>query len=276
MTTTGWHIDDVTLERYAAGDTTAAVAASAEAHLITCADCRARLEPAVAPARLAGIWAEVDDRVEELSRPWPERALSRLGVPEDTARLLAATPSMVTSWLAALSIGVAFAVAASGSSTRGLLIFLTVAPMLPVAGVAAAYGRHGDPSYELAVSAPYSLMRLMLLRSLAVVGGTMLLTGLGSLLLLGHGWTAAAWLLPALALTSTTLALSARIAPVWAAASVLTSWVGVVLLVQGGTGVRLAAFGPVGQLVAAAVVAVAVLALVAQRSRFSFDTGRSA
>jgi hypothetical protein len=276
MTSMSWHIDDATLERYTSGDTTVAVAASAEAHLITCADCRSRLAPAIGADRLDAIWAEVDDRVGALTRPWPERMLARLGVPEDTARLLAATPSLVTSWLAALAVGVAFAASASGTSTRGLVVFLTIAPMVPVAGVAAAYGRPADPSHELAVAAPYSLMRLMLLRSLAVVAGTIVLTALGSLLLLGHGWTAVAWLLPALSLSATTLAVSARVAPVSAAAGVLTAWVALVVVVHVGTGVWLAAFGPVAQLVAAAVVVLATLALVGQRARFSFDTGRSA
>jgi hypothetical protein len=276
MTSTSWHIDDATLTGYTSGDTTETVAASAEAHLITCASCRNRIAPAIGAARLDAIWAEVDDRVDAMTRPWPERVLTRLGVPDDTARLVAATPALVTSWLAALVVGVTFAVAASGSTARGVVVFLTIAPMLPVAGVAAAYGRHGDPSYELAVAAPYSLMRLMLVRSLAVIGSTIVLTALGSLVLLGQGWTAVAWLLPALALSATTLALSARLAPVWAAAGVLTTWVAVVVLAQADSGARLAAFGPVGQLVAAAVAALALLALVAQRARFSFDTGRSA
>jgi len=270
-----WHIDDTTLARYVAGGTTAAVAASAEAHLTTCADCRARLTPQLDTGRLDAIWHGVDDRVQLASLPWFERTLVRVGVGEDTARLLAATPSLTTSWLASIVVAVLFAVAFAGASREGMLVYLTLAPMLPVAGVAAAYGRLADPAHELAVAAPYSLLRLLLLRSVAVVGSTVVIVGLGSLALLGHGWTAMAWLLPALALSVTTLALSARVAPVWAAAWVLTTWVAVVLAVRRADD-DLAAFGAVGQLAALAVVALATTALVQQRTVFAFDSRRSA
>jgi hypothetical protein len=270
-----WHIDDTTLARYVAGGTTAAAAASAEAHLTTCADCRTRLTSRVDTGRLDAIWRGVDDQVQRASLPWFERSLVRVGVREDSARLLAATPSLTTSWLASMAAAVFFAVAFADGSRHGMLVYLTLAPMLPVAGVAAAYGRLADPAYELAVAAPYSLLRLLLLRSVAVVGSTVVIVGLGSLALLGHGWTAVAWLLPALALAATTLALSARVTPVWAAAAVLTTWVAVVLAVR-RSGEDLAAFGAVGQLAALAVVALATAALVQQRPVFAFDSRRSA
>lgn len=69
-------------------------------------------------------------------------------------RLLAATPSLTSSWLGALTATVAFAVLAAGTSPRGLFVFLTLARKLPVVGVAAAYGREADPAYELAVASP--------------------------------------------------------------------------------------------------------------------------
>jgi hypothetical protein len=270
-----WHIDDTTLAGYVAGGTTAAAAASTEAHLTTCAGCRARLAPGADTGRLDAIRRGVDDRVQLVSLPWFERTLVRVGVGEDSARLLAATPSLTTSWLASLVVTVLFAVVFADRARDGMLVYLTVAPMLPVAGVAAAYGRLADPAHELTVAAPYSLLRLLLLRSVAVVGSTVVIAGLGSLALLGHGWTAVAWLLPALALSATTLALSAQVTPVWAAAGVLTSWVAVVLVVRRG-GDDLAAFGAAGQLVALAVVALATAVLVHQRPVFAFDSRRSA
>jgi hypothetical protein len=270
-----WHIDEATLTHYILGATSSAVAASAEAHFTACADCRARLSPAVDTARLDAIWGEVADRVDLNSLPWFERLLCRVGVREDTARLLAATPSLRSSWLAALLIAVLFAVFAADSSPRGLFVFLTLAPMLPVAGVAASYGRDADPAYELAVASPYSLLRLMLIRSLAVVGVTMTLTGIGGLLLADSGWTAAAWLLPALALSVTTLALSTRVTPVWAGASVLMSWLAFVVLTTQVTDDRLAVFGAAGQLAALALATIASLALVRQRGTFTYDTRRS-
>ena len=277
MSTQGtWHLDDATLSRYASGETSAAVAASAEAHLTSCADCRARLAPAVDTSRLDAIWDEVEHRVEVGELPWFERLLVRVGVREDTARLLAATPSLSSAWLGSLLVAVLFAVGAAHASPRGLFLFLTLAPMLPVAGVAAAYGRVADPAHELAVASPYSLLRLLLVRSVAVVGTTVVLTGVGGLLLADAGWTAAAWLLPALALSVTTLALSARFTPAWAAAGVLTSWLAAVLLAWESTGDRLGAFGDTGQLAALALTAVAALALVRQRTTFAYDSRRSA
>jgi hypothetical protein len=270
-----WHIDEATLSRYVSGGASAALAASAEAHLTACSDCRARLAPAVSVDRLAAIWDEVEDRVEVGSLSLFERFLLRVGVREDTARLLAATPSLRSSWLASLSVAIAFAVFAADTSPRGLFFFLTVAPMLPVAGVAAAYGRDADPAYELAVASPFSLLRLLLVRSVAVVGSTIALTAIGGLLLENFGWSAASWLLPALALSVTILALSSRMAPVWAGAGVLTSWLAVVFLTTQLTGDRLSVFGQAGQFAALGLIAVAGLALARQRSTFAYDTRRS-
>ena len=274
--TAGWHLDDEALSGYATGRVSAAVAASAEAHLTTCSACRTRLAPAVPETRLAAIWDEVDQRVDTLSLPWFERALVRLGMGEDTARLLAATPSLTASWLGAVAGSAAFAAVAADVSARGLFAFLTLAPMLPVAGVAAAYGRDADPAHEIAVASPYSMLRLLLLRSLTVVAATIVLTGLAGLLLADHGWAAAGWLLPAVALTAATLSLSTRLTPVWAAAGVLGTWVVGVGVAWQSTGSRLAAFGEVGQLVALTVTAVAVVLLVAQRHSFAFASRRTA
>ena len=271
-----WHIDEPTLAAYAEGRASATAAASAEAHLTSCADCRAQLAPAVDPGRLAAVWDEVDDRLEVASLPWFDRILVRLGVGQDTARLLAATPSLTTSWLGSLAVAVVFAVVAADRSANGLLLYLTLAPMLPVAGVAAAYGRLADPAHELAVAAPYSLLRLLLLRSVAVVGSTVVIIALGSFALLDQGWTAVAWLLPALALSTTTLALSARVTPVWAAAGVLSTWVVLVLVVRRAGDDDLAAFGAAGQLVALVAVALAAVAVVRERPTFAFDSRRSA
>ena len=276
MTGTHWHVDEETLQHYSAGQVTAVIAASTEAHLTACATCRARLAPAVPAPRLDAIWRAVDDRVDEESLPWFERLLVRVGVGQDTARLLAATPSLTSSWLGALAAAIAFAAVAADVSSRGLFAFLTVAPMLPVAGVAAAYGRHADPAYELAVAAPYSMLRLLLLRSVAVVSATIALTAVGGLILADRGWTAAAWLLPAIALTSVTLLLSSRVQPVTAATAVLGAWVVAVAVAWQATDSRLAAFGGAGQLAAAAVTVLCLAVLLTQRQAFAFDTRRSA
>jgi hypothetical protein len=276
MNGTTWHVDAEVLAGYAAGRVTSAVAASTEAHLTACAECRAMLVPTVPADRLAGIWGEVDHRVERLSLPWFERMLVRFGVGEDTARLLAATPSLSAPWLGSVAAAAVAAALVADSSHRALFAFLTVAPMLPVAGVAAAYGRDADPAHEIAVASPYSMLRLMLLRALTVVVATIAMTLLAGLVLVDEGAAAAAWLLPAAALTTATLLLSSRLTPVWAAASVMGTWVAGVTVAWQATGIRLAAFGQVGQSVALAVTCVCLALLVAQRHVFAFDTRRSA
>jgi hypothetical protein len=272
-----WHIDSETLDRYATGTATSAAAASAEAHLTGCADCRALLAPAVEAPRLDAIWAEVDRRVDLSSRPLAERLLTRAGVREDTARLLAVTPSLRGAWLASILVAAALAAAAAHAadgSGRGMVLFLTLAPLLPVAGVALSYGPATDPAYELTLAAPYSVLRLVLLRTVAVVTCTVAITALGAAGLADNGWRAVAWLLPALALSAATLALSVRTTPTWASAAVGTAWLCVVLASQRSSADALV-FGAPGQLAALLLLAGAVLALLRLRSRFSYDTRRS-
>ena len=272
-----WHIDLETLDRYAMGTASSAVAASAEAHLTGCSDCRALLTPAVSAPRLDAIWAEVDRRVDLRSRPLAERLLTRAGVREDTARLLAVTPSLRGAWLASILLAATLAAVAangSGGSGRGMVLFLTLAPLLPVAGVALSYGPAADPAYELTLAAPYSVLRLVLLRTVAVVTCTVALTALVALALADNGWRAVAWLLPALALSAATLALSVRTSPTWASAAVGTAWLCLVLVSQRSAQDELV-FGPPGQVAALLLLAGAVLALLRFRSRFSYDTRRS-
>jgi hypothetical protein len=118
------------------------------------------------------------------------------------------------------------------------------------------------------------VLRLVLLRTVAVVTCTVALTALGALTLADNGWRAVAWLLPALALSAATLALSVRITPTWASAAVGTAWLCVVLVDRAGSRDELV-FGPPGQVVALLLLAGAVLALLRFRSRFSYDTRRS-
>ena len=271
-----WHLDDATLASYVRGNASDPVAISAEAHLTACAPCRTRLAPAVPSTRLDAVWQEVDHRIDTADLPLVERLLVFSGLREDTARLLAATPSLGTSWLAAVTVAVVFAALAADISPDGLFVYLTLAPVLPVAGVAMAYGRLGDPAYELGVAAPYSMLRLLLLRALAVVVSTLGVTAFGGLVVADRGWQAAAWLLPSLALSLVTLAFSARVAPVWAGAGVITAWVTAVSLAWRLTDEELAAFGTIGQSAAALLLAAGAAGLVAQRHTFAFDSRRSA
>ncbi|MFD2094041.1 cupin domain-containing protein [Blastococcus deserti] len=265
-----WHVDPALLGRYASGTLGGSAAVSVETHVLGCASCRAALVPAVDPARLSALWVEVVDRIDA-PRPTPvERLLVRLGVHEATARLIAAAPSLTVSWLGSLGLALLFAVLASDAGDKGLLLFLALAPVLPVAGVAAAYGRGVDPTYDVGAAAPYSTFRLLLLRSSAVLASSLLLIGTGAVLLPVDGWLAAAWLLPSLALTATTLAASTRVQPAVAAGVVVAAWLLAVLTAARSTGSAYAAFGGNAQLACTTLLVLSVLVLV-HRGRTAAD-----
>ena len=271
----GWHVDEETLARYAHGRGPLSVGASVEAHLLSCARCRALLTPAVELDRLERLWDDVVERVDAPRPGMVEWLLRLAGVSEDTARLLAATPTLRASWLLAMAAALAFAVfaaIASGVHERGTLLFLTVAPVLPVAGVAVAFHRGLDPAYEIGLAAPYSQVRLLLLRSAAVTAVTCAAALVAGLLLPERALTAAAWLLPALALTSLTLVLARRVDVIYAAGGVGAVWVVTVVSSHLHVG-QFAVFGAAGQLACLAVAAVSLVVLVADRDRYATRLG---
>ena len=268
-----WHVDPTALAAYAGGESDVADAFSIEAHLLACDGCNAAVAPMVAPARLEAAWEEIVDRLDA-PRPGPvERALRRAGLPEHLARLLAATPSLTVSWLVAVALALAFAVVAAHHGDRGVLLFECLAALLPVAGVAAAFGPGLDPAYEVGVAAPFSSARLLLIRAAAVLVATTLLAGLAAVALPGEGWTEVAWLLPSLALTSISLALATYISPRTAFAAVTTAWLAIAAASAAGSGDQLAAFRGGAQIAFLALAAVATAVLVHHRDRLDLGRG---
>lgn len=267
------HVEPDLLAAYASGDVDVARAYSVEAHVEQCSDCQAAIGRMLAPGRLDRVWEDVEDRLDAPARGPVERVLSSLGVRDHLARLLAATPSLSVSWLGAVALTLAFAAIAAREGERGMLLFLCVAAMLPLAGVAAAFGRGLDPAFEVAVAAPFSDVRLLLLRTAAVLPVTLALAGLAALTLPGFGWTAAAWLLPSLGLTAASLALSTWMAPARAFGAVTAAWLAFVIFNAVGSGDRLAAFDA-GAQVAFALLAVAAVAVLTLRHDH-LDQGRT-
>ncbi len=267
------HVDTRLLAAYADGDVEAAHAFSIEAHVVECAVCQVAIAQAADASRLERVWSDVEERLDAPRVGRVEAALVRIGVPGHLARLLAATPSLTLSWLAAVIVVLACGVLLAQQGERGLLMFLCVAALLPLAGVAAAFGRGVDPTYELAVAAPFSSVRLLLIRAAAVLAVTITLAGAAALALPGFGWSAAAWLLPSLGLTIVSLALATYVAPLTAFAAVSATWIGVVLLSALATGERLAAFGA-GAQVAFALLACCAAAVLALR-RDHLELGRT-
>lgn len=222
---TEWHLDPEAIRRYAQGTVSLGVAASVEAHLMTCAACRGVIGSYVDARRAESIWHEVVDRVDAPRRRWPERMLFRLGVSEATTRLVAATPTLRGPWLLAVAGVLALAASAAQVDERFLRMFLVVAPLAPLASVAVAFAGGLDPTREIGLAAPYSGLRLLLIRTATVLAVTVPIVAVAGLALPGSLWLAVAWLLPTAGLSCVALALTARMTPVVAVGVVATAWV---------------------------------------------------
>jgi len=222
---TVWHLDPEAIRRYAQGAVPPDLAASAEAHLMKCAVCRGVISSFVDARRAEVIWHEVVDRVDVPRRSGSEWMLVRLGVGEATARLVAATPTLRGPWLLAVAGVLALAAWAAQVDERNLAMFLVVAPLGPLAGVAVAFAGGLDPTREIGLAAPYSRLRLLLIRTAAVLAVTVPIVAAAGLALPGSNWLAAAWLLPTAGLTCVALALTGRVTPVVAVGVVATAWV---------------------------------------------------
>lgn len=224
-----WHADAELLTAYVDGSLDAIAGASVEQHLAQCGDCRIAIRPHTDLPTLDLAWQEVRRQIEQPPLPAPIRLAQRLGVPGSTSVLLAATASLRTAWLISALVALTFATLATLlTGVAGLAAFLLVAPLIPVLGVAAAYGPHEDPLEDLIVTAPYGRTRLILVRTLAVLITTLPVALLLGLLVPGPLWVAGAWLGPALALIPMLLALSSFIGPNTGAAVVAIGWSGVV------------------------------------------------
>ncbi|MFC8711358.1 zf-HC2 domain-containing protein [Streptomyces sp. NPDC057197] len=273
-----WHLADEDLRAYDRGELTAPLLWSADTHLAGCAGCRARLAALADRAALDEGWARLDAELDA-PRPGPlEALLVRCGVAGHTARLLAATPVLRRSWLIAVT-AVLVMTAAVSDTLRGPdspTLFLALAPLLPLAGVALAYGPAFDPAYEMAVVAPMHGFRLVLTRAVAVLVAALGVNGLATLALPGYGPRALAWLLPALALTSTGLALTPRLGPVLAPALTGGAWTALLLAAEATRhgDAPLPPFTAAGQGTAAAVAALAAALLYRLRDRFDMATAR--
>ncbi|MFJ6528525.1 zf-HC2 domain-containing protein [Streptomyces longwoodensis] len=268
-----WHVAEEDLRAYARGELAPPSLWSADTHLTACAQCRARLAGVTEPAVLDAGWERLDAELDA-PRPGPfERVLLRLGVADHTARLLTATPILRRSWLlAVLSLLVMTVLVVRVADTPGL--FLALAPLLPLAGVALSFGPSLDPTFEMAVVAPLHGFRLLMIRTVAVLTTGLVCNGLATLALPGYGLPALAWLLPALALTATGLALSARLGPALAPALVGGGWLALLLVATAqADGHTPVPFTAAGQSTAAGLAALATVLLVHSRDRF--DTGRA-
>ncbi|PZT76625.1 MULTISPECIES: hypothetical protein [unclassified Streptomyces] len=242
--TTAWHVADHLARRYAAGTAPETDAWSLEKHVESCAPCARRVTAAVrergaaAPlldeiraAVLATAAAEAEGVSAErvpVADPWRRMT----GARRFGRVLWAAGPAFRGGWLGALLLVVGAAVALAfggGPDTQARPVLLLLAPVLPVAGVGLSYGRSADPMHEIIATSPGGGLRLLLVRTAAVLGTAVPVTTLAWAVLPASagGPGALSWLLPGLALTLAALSLGSyvgcragswAVAAAWAAA----------------------------------------------------------
>lgn len=262
-----WHPDASSLQAYVDADASLSLAASVEAHVLSCRSCRAALAPAVTPVRLAAIWESLEDRLDLADRPREERLLRRLGMAEVDARVVLAAPTMRRAWWLAVTFALAVAVLAAWQDPAGDDTVLLLAPLLPVAATGAAYLPRLDPALSLTAATPYPAMRLLLLRSGAVASASTLLAVLACAALPIGLADALVWLLPAVALTAGVLALSSWVDGGVAAAACSAGWLAAAWTAGHRELDPLAVYDAGGQLASAALLGAAAVVLFRHRHR---------
>ena len=209
-----WHVDDATLSHYLDSGLAEDAAASVEAHVLRCADCRERLAGAAGPGERAEhdrTWTALAEAIDAEPTTALERALGAL-VPSHVVRLVAAAPALRQAWWTAGTglLVLALLAAQLGTGAFGTAVFLVTAPLLPLAGVALAYEGSDGLAGQIVDTAPYPRFRLLLLRTATVAVSTLPVAALLSLALPVGVRPASLWLAPAAALCALALALSAR------------------------------------------------------------------
>jgi hypothetical protein len=274
MSAPTWHAADDVLTTFArdprAVDRT--TAASVETHLAACERCRKVVADAGDAAFAELSWDAIADAIDRPKRSPIERVLAVL-LPPHTARLVAATPVLQAAWLGAVIVVAAAAVAAS-RNLHSDGVFLALAPLVPLAGVALTFAPAADPAGEAALATPAHGVGLVVARTLAVVATTLPILLLASVLLPVVGAGALAWLLPALALTATTTCVSTWWTPQAAAAGAATTWATAVTVAgyinnAPGALARSGLFGVYGQLLFALLLVAALVVGVARRDYFT-------
>jgi len=224
----------------------------------------------VTAARLDANWRAIVAELDAPARSKIERVLLAARMPEPIVRTLVATPALRRAWFVATGVALLFGLGAADSSKPGasLLMLLALAPMVPVVGVTLAYGPGSDPAHEVTIATPMSGLRLVLLRSTAVVGCSIGAAGVATLLLRHKTWMSIAWLVPSLALPALCLALSTYLAPRRAAVVVAVLWLVPLSVINRNVTDELVVFRLWGQLALAAVAIVAAATIAARREVF--------
>lgn len=254
MTTHPWHAGPELLEAYADGRLDDVGLAAVETHLTRCPACRADATDLVPRADLDPVWEGIAVGLAT-GEGAPTRLLRRLGVRDTDIVVLRASADLVVPFAIALATAVCFATL--GGFLRPDLqqsLALLVAPLLPALMVAGAYDAT-DPLRELTEATAASKLRVALLRtSLAALSALPLTVLVGLVPQVGG---IGLWLLPAVAVSTTTLALLTRFEAPVSLGVVTVAWLLVVgtLRATGSTPDVTSALGQVSFAVATVVAA---------------------
>ena len=230
---TGWHVSDILLRRWIDGTAALQESTSVEQHLLVCEHCRDRVRVArrnelAAPVpNLDLVWDRIRESVELPRASWLERLLRRIGLPAQDARLVAAAPAFRGPWVMGVLAVLGFAeLAAQFGHSGGELFALAIAPLLPCLAVAISYDPNVEPALEQELATPYSAVRLVVLRTGAVLAVSMPAVALLNLIFPAHA--PLLWLLPAAGFVTVVLALSTWMNPLTAAVAISVVWIAAV------------------------------------------------
>jgi hypothetical protein len=256
-----WHVDAESLRSWVDGDAGSLVSVSVEQHVLKCAHCRDQVAGLV-PESIRPPWDDVLAAIEVPRPAIAQRLFQRLGLNESDSMVASSAPTLRVAWLLGTMGVLLFVVlTAALAEEGGLGLFLMIAPLIPVTGVAAAYGPSSDPSYETVVVAPFAMIRLILLRTLSVLVTSVPLVVIAGLFLPTSPLVAVAWLLPAAGFIAVVLTASIWVDPAHAAAAVGVGWAAFVYWAV-HTDDPLAVFAPVALGAYVALLVVAILALL--------------
>jgi hypothetical protein len=291
---TDGHASEQLLARYASGTIATVALWSVEAHLSGCARCRSALSLHADPGRLARNRSVLLARAALGDGGRLRRLLRRCGFPDYVLDLLAATPSLRASWLLSV-VGVLAVVTGEAAAVRYgwipvhagpggalnpgflarspalnpevLATFLLVGPLLVLAGVAAAFLPLFDPAYRLAVAAPISGVRLLLVRTVSALTAALVPVAVAAFAVPGPRWLPAGLLLPSLALCAFALAAATVVDPRAAVATAGILWALPVLILALTDG-PLRIVQSTAQFACVALICISAVVLILRHDRF--------
>jgi hypothetical protein len=219
MTEFDWHASPELLTRFAAdpGTVDDTTAASLEAHLVRCPDCRRALGGHVDPAVITASWDAVAERIDQPRRPL-RRSTGVLQASVASPALVAASAVLAVTLL--VVVGIAAAVEPSWS----VALLVAVAPIGPVAAAVVAFWPTTDPAGSLSVATPLAGGRLPFLRALFATAVSAVAGLLSSVLTPLGSFEAVVWLLPGLAFAAIVIAVATWIEPVRLAVGLGAAW----------------------------------------------------